>query len=98
MVCVRSLWLRTPHEQRSSPIDQGFFLLRKPKYSRPSRSRLLIRIIESLPASALAFWDDAQLTYKESEGLVKELGAIAKTLCGANGLEKTVGGVLEMTL
>jgi hypothetical protein len=98
MVCIRSLWLRNSYEQRGSPIDQGLFLFRKPKYSRPSRSRLLIRIIEPLPASAPAFWDDAQLTYKESEWLVKEPCAIAETLCGANGLEKTVSDVLEVTL
>jgi hypothetical protein len=41
-----------------------------------------------------AFWDDAQLTYKESEGLVKELCENARALCGAGGLEKTVGDVL----
>jgi hypothetical protein len=42
-----------------------------------------------------AFWDDAQLTCKESEELVKELCEIAETLCGAGGLERTVGDVLK---
>jgi hypothetical protein len=44
-----------------------------------------------------AFWDDAQLTYKESEGLVNEFCEIAETLCGANGLESTVSDVLRPT-
>jgi hypothetical protein len=42
-----------------------------------------------------AFWDDAQLTYKESEESVKELCEIAEMLCGAGGLERTVGDVLK---
>jgi hypothetical protein len=42
-----------------------------------------------------AFCNDAQLTCKEWEELVKELDEIAETLCGAGGLDRTVGDVLK---
>lgn len=45
--------------------------------------------------SITVFWDDAQLTYKEAEDMAKEFSVIAETLCETNGLNRTVGDLMQ---